>query len=150
MRCIFPAVLACSFLLAACSGSEPETVGDPASNPDSTNSSAASGQFPAEGALAERIDYYVTRLRPQLPMPVNNSTVMNSVNRQGFVIELHYTVIDPAITRQQLVNWLVDAAPANTCNNEMTAQMVRDGASFRYTYSGGTLSRPVSRTVTQC
>jgi len=96
------------------------------------------------------VNYYVTRLRPQLPMPINDATVMESVTQNGLEIELHYQVVDRSITRPQLETWLADNAPPNTCNIQMTAQMVRDGASFRYTYSGGSLSQPISRVVTRC
>ena len=150
MRIFIPAFLIGGLLLAACSGPGEPMAGDAETAPVSTSSSASPGQFPADGPLMDRVNYYVTRLRPQLPMPINDATVMESLTQNGLEIELHYQVVDRSVTRRQMEAWLADNAPPNTCNNQMTAQMVRDGASFRYTYSGGSLSQPISRVVTRC
>lgn len=143
----FPAFLISGFLLVACSASQEPA---PADHTGSTEPDSVAGQFPANGTVNDRVNYYVTRLRSQLPMPVNDSTVMDRVSRNGLEIELHYDVLDRSVVAQQLEAWLADNALANTCNNPMTAQMVRDGASFRYTYSGGSLQRPISRIVDRC
>ena len=150
MRVITPVIVICGLLATACSPSSEPTTANSDSAPVSTSSSASPGQFPADRPVMDRVNYYVTRLRPQLPMPINDATVMESVTQNGLEIELHYQVVDRSVTRRQMEAWLADNAPRNTCNNQMTAQMVRDGASFRYTYSGGSLSQPISRVVTRC
>lgn len=150
MRALLSATLAGGLLLTACSGPDDTAANDDGAPEASGAAATAPGAFPSDGPVGDRVEYYVTRLRPQLPMPINNSTVMDGVRRNGLEIELHYDVIDTSVTRVQLQAWLADNAPPNTCDNAMTAQMVRDGASFRYTYSGGSLSRPVSLAVTRC
>jgi len=150
MRIFIPAFLIGGLLLAACSEPGEPMMGDAETAPVSTASNPSPGEFPSDGPVMDRVSYYVTRLRPQLPMPINDATVMESVTQNGLEIELHYQVVDRSVTRPQMEAWLADNAPPNTCNNQMTAQMVRDGASFRYTYSGGSLSQPVSRVVTRC
>lgn len=149
MRAFLFATLAGGLLLTACSEPDDRAANDDGA-PEASGGVTAPGAFPADGPVGDRVEYYVTHLRSQLPMPINNSTVMDGVRRNGLEIELHYDVIDTSVTRAQLQAWLADTAPPNTCDNAMTAQMVRDGASFRYTYSGGSLSRPVSQTVTRC
>ncbi len=117
---------------------------------DETGGESAGNGFPATAPVGERVEYYVSRLRPQLPMPVNDSTIMDSVGRNGLEIELHYTVVDLSLNANAVERWVRDHAPANTCDNALTAQMVRDGASFRYSYSGGNLGRPVSVVIDRC
>ena len=150
MRTLLSATLAGGLLLTACSEPDQGAANNDGAQETSGAATSTPGTFPSGGPVGDRVEYYVTHLRPQLPMPINNSTVMNGVRRNGLEIELHYEVIDASVTRAQLQVWLADNAPPHTCDNAMTAQMVRDGASFRYTYSGGSLSQPVSLAVTRC
>ena len=132
-------------LLGACSET-PDT--QEAATPPTTPN--AEGQFPANNSVDDRVEYYVTRLEPQLPMRISDQSVMDGVQRHGLEIELHYTILDSTITSQQVEDYARQSAPSQTCDNAMTAGMVRDGAAFRYTYSGAGLQRPVSVLVDQC
>jgi len=107
-------------------------------------------QFPANNSVDERVEYYVTRLEPQLPMRISAESVMNGVQRHGLEIELQYTILDSTITAQQVEDYARQTAPSQTCDNAMTAGMVRDGAAFRYSYSGAGLERPVSVLIDHC
>ncbi|MEE2526770.1 hypothetical protein V0U79_10345 [Hyphobacterium sp. HN65] len=124
------------------------SAGEPAKEEEPATSGPAG--FPADAPLSDRVEYYVTTLSAQLPQAINNSTIMDRASRNGLEIELHYTMIDPGVTANALQRWAADNAPPNTCDNALTAQMVRDGASFRYTYSGGNLGRDVSVLVDRC
>lgn len=129
------------------SGDTPQTASQPGKD---DGADTAAGGFPVNASVDERVTYYVTTLGPQLPMPINNSTVMDRVSRNGLEIRLHYTLVDPSVTADALQRWAEVNAPPSTCDNALTAQMVRDGASFRYTYSGGNLSREVSVLIDRC
>ncbi len=110
----------------------------------------AESRFPADDSVDERVEYYVTRLGAQLPMRISAESVMDGVRRNGLEIELHYTILDATISSQQVEDYARQTAPSQTCDNAMTAAMVRDGAAFRYSYSGAGLQRPVSVLIDQC
>tara|TARA_R110000868_G_scaffold207772_2_gene456754 strand:- start:2347 stop:2805 length:459 start_codon:yes stop_codon:yes gene_type:complete len=145
MRYAISALVAGGLFLAACSDAPDAPVAEAA--PAATT---GGGQFPANGPVQARVEYYVTRLGPQLPMPINASVVMDRVSRNGLEIELHYTVHDSTITSQQVESFADQTAPGQTCNNAMTAGMVRDGAAFRYSYDGPGLQRTVSVVIDHC
>ncbi|WP_417489653.1 hypothetical protein [Maricaulis sp.] len=155
MRYAISAWVAGGLFLAACSDSPDAPVAEaaPAATTGESQFPAATtgeSQFPADGPVEARVEYYVTRLGPQLPMPINASVVMDRVSRNRLEIELHYTVHDSTITSQQVESFADQTAPGQTCNNAMTAGMVRDGAAFRYSYDGAGLQRPVSVVIDHC
>jgi hypothetical protein len=150
MKSLCPVILVSGLLMAACSGPDETASGITAAMDTAAATETLPDTFPAGAPVGERVNYYVMRLRPQLPIPINESTVMDAVNRNGLEIELHYQVVDRSVTAPQLEAWMADNAVRNTCTNPMTAQMVRDGARFRYTFSGGALTRPISRVVANC